>query len=269
VVLISRTDREDSIELAEKIYGFLKDRGLEVLVEECLASNVKVEGVNLQGIKADLAVVVGGDGTVLRAVYQLEAKVPLLTVSMGRVSFYGEALPDEALNVLDAALKGWLLKEKCFMIEADVEGLPPALNEIRIGGKIPQRMIELSVLINDLEVARDRVDAILVSTPSGASAYALSAGASIVDPKLNALLIVPVCPLSANFKPYIVPSNVEVSIKPELPADVDWIVGVDGHSVKKLSPPRTVKVKRSSREAVFLRRKENFYERLKRRLMRS
>jgi NAD+ kinase len=130
-------------------------------------------------------------------------------------------------------------------------------------------MIELSVLINDLEVARDRVDAILVSTPSGASAYALSAGASIVDPKLNALLIVPVCPLSANFKPYIVPSNVEVSIKPELPADVDWIVGVDGHSVKKLSPPRTVKVKRSSREAVFLRRKENFYERLKRRLMRS
>jgi len=265
IILISRTDRQDSVELAKKIHDFLKDRGLEVLVEESLASKLGVEGVSLSGVEADLAVVVGGDGTVLRAVYQLEARVPLFTVSMGRVGFYGEALPDEALKVLDEALKGKLLEERCFMIEADVEGLPPALNEIRIGGETPQRMIELSVLIDGLEIARDRVDAILVSTPSGASAYALSAGASIVDPRLNAILVVPVCPLSANFKPYIVPSNVEVSVKPELPAEMAWIVGVDGHSIKRLDPPRTVKVKRSSREAVFLRRRRNFYERLKRR----
>jgi len=134
-----------------------------------------------------------------------------------------------------------------------------------IEGETPQRMVELSVLIDGLEIARDRVDAILVSTPSGASAYALSAGASIVDPRLNAILVVPVCPLSANFKPYIVPSDVEVSVKPEPPAEMAWIVGVDGHSVRRLDPPRTVKVKRSSREVVFLRRRRNFYERLKRR----
>ena len=265
IILISRTDRQDSVELAKKIHGFLKDRGLEVLVEESLASKLGVEGVSLSGVEADLAVVVGGDGTVLRAVYQLEARVPLFTVSMGRVGFYGEALPDEALKVLDEALKGKLLEERCFMIEADVEGLPPALNEIRIGGETPQRMVELSILIDGLEIARDRVDAILVSTPSGASAYALSAGASIVDPRLNAILVVPVCPLSANFKPYIVPSDVEVSVKPEPPAEMAWIVGVDGHSVRRLDPPRTVKVKRSSREVVFLRRRRNFYERLKRR----
>ena len=263
-LIFSRVDRPEAVELAGKLAAFLEGRKVKVYFERGLAAKLNVEGVNPREVEADLAVVVGGDGTVLRAVHSLPGEVPLFTVSMGRVGFFGEVSPEEASAFLGEVLEGKYVEDRHFMVEADVEGFPPALNEIKIGNENPQRMVDLSVYVDGSKVAQDRLDAVLVSTPSGASAYSLSAGACLVDPRLEVFLIVPVCPLSANFKPFIVPSNVKVSIKPE--GEAGLLLLADGVASKRVYPPRTIEIRRSERFVVFLRRGFTFYERVKRRL---
>jgi len=264
-LIFSRVDRPEAVELAGKLAAFLEGRKVKVYFERGLAAKLNVEGVNPREVEADLAVVVGGDGTVLRAVHSLPREVPLFTVSMGRVGFFGEVSPEEASAFLGEVLEGKYVEDRHFMVEADVEGLPPALNEIKIGNENLQRMVDLSIYVDGWKLAEDRMDAVLVSTPSGASAYSLSAGGSIVDPRLEALLIVPVCPMSSNFKPYIIPASVEVSIVPE--NILGGLLAIsDGLASGRVHPPRTVKVRRSKRQVVFLRRGFTFYERIKRRL---
>ncbi|MHC1586353.1 MAG: NAD(+)/NADH kinase [Candidatus Hecatellaceae archaeon] len=263
-LIFSRLDRDDAVKLAEKLASTLQSRGVKTYFEHALASRLGVRGVEPSRVEVDLAVVVGGDGTVLRVIHQLNREVPLFTVSMGKVGFFGEVEPSEAQSFLAEVLSGRFIQDKCFMVEVDVEGFPPALNEIKIGNENPQRMVDLSVYVDGSKVAQDRLDAVLVSTPSGASAYSLSAGACLVDPRLEVFLIVPVCPLSANFKPFIVPSNVKVSIKPE--GEAGLLLLADGVVSKRVYPPRTIEIRRSERFVVFLRRGFTFYERVKRRL---
>jgi NAD+ kinase len=263
-IILSRLDHEDAVRLAGKLAAQLKKRKVKVWYESKLAERLGVRGVNPSEVEADLAVIVGGDGTVLRAVHILQCKIPLFTVSMGRVGFLGEAAPSEALGFLQEVLEGRYVEDKHFMVEADVRELPPALNEIKIGSGNPKHMVELSVYVDDFWLARDKVDGVLVSTPSGASAYAFSVGGNLIDPRLEALVIAPVYPLSANFKPYVVPSSVEVTVKPE--SEAPLLVVADGLKVRRLSPPRPVKVKRSKEYVVFLRRSFTFYDRIKRRL---
>lgn len=263
-VILSRLDREDAVRLAGKLAAQLEKAKVNVQYETGLAGRLGAKGVNPSKAEADLAVIVGGDGTVLRAVHMLQQAIPLFTVSMGRVGFLGEATPSEASSFLQEVLKGRYVEDRQFMVEADVKGLPPALNEIKIGSGNPKHMAELSVYVGGFKLARDKVDGILVSTPSGASAYAFSVGGSLVDPRLEALVVAPVYPLSANFKPYVVPSSVEVTVKPE--GETPLLVVADGLKTKRLLPPRPVRVKRSRRHVVFLRRGFTFYERIKRRL---
>ena len=263
-LVLSRLDREEAVRLAGKLAAQLEKAKVKVQYEAGLAERLGVKGVDPSRAEADLAVIVGGDGTVLRAVHMLQHGIPLFTVSMGRVGFLGEAAPGEASSFLQEVLKGRYVEDKQFMVEADVKGLPPALNEIKIGSEKPKHMVELSVYVGDFKLARDKVDAVLVSTPSGASAYAFSVGGSLIDPRLETLVIAPVYPLSANFKPYVVPSSVEVTVKPE--GETPLLVVADGLETKRLLPPRNVRVKRSRRHVVFLRRGFTFYERIKRRL---
>lgn len=263
VVVLSRLDWEEAVNLAGKLGGRLEKLGVKVWYEKQLGERLGVRGVNPERVEADFAVIVGGDGTILRAVHMLKCRMPLFTVSMGRVGFLAEARPEEALTFLQEVLEGKYVEDRQFMVEADVRGLPPALNEVKVGSGNPRRMVELSVYVDGSRLARDKVDGVLVASPSGASAYAFSVGGSLVDPRLEALVVAPVYPLSCNFKPYIIPSTAEVLIKPE--DENPLMVVVDGLKVRKVKP-RPVRVKRSEKCVVFLRRGFTFYNRVKRRL---
>jgi len=264
--IIARLDRKAAIDLAGEVAIFLRKKGLTPIFEQELALQLGEKGKPLNQLKSDLAVVVGGDGTVLRAVHGLPQRTPLFHIRMGTVAFFGEALPDEATEILGKILSGRYVQDKCFMLTTNLKA-PDALNEIRIGTELPEQMMEMSVSIDGVMVARDRADAVVVSTSTGASAYAMSAGASVIDPRIEAIVTVPICPLSANFKPYIVPSNLEIMVKPS--GDVGFTVVVDGRFKRIFQKARAVKVKKSEDQITFLRMKENFYERVKRRLGRS
>ena len=263
VVVVSRVDREDAVKLSSQIIDFIRGKGLTVTPENQLASKLGVEGESLNRVKGDLVVVVGGDGTVLWTIHNMATQIPLFVIKFGRVGFFADVTPEEAFSALEKVFHGNYMLEECLMLKTSLD-LPEALNEVRIGTLVPQQMVDISVFVEDERVAKDRVDAIVVATPVGSSAYALSAGANIVDPNLEAFLIVPICPLSSNFKPHVIPTNFTVTIKPE--SQTEYLVLVDGQIKKTFTQPLTIKIWKSERKTVFVRTRKNFYERLRRRL---
>ncbi|MFH1328098.1 MAG: NAD(+)/NADH kinase [Candidatus Bathyarchaeota archaeon] len=263
VGIVSRVDRTDAVNLAVTIAKFIEKKGLAPVFEADLARLISKKGVRLDKLVADLIVIVGGDGTILRTVHAVKSGIPLFSVNMGTIGFLADVSKKNAYPAVEKILRGDFIRENCFTIRTNL-GLPFALNEVRVGSDIPQQMVEMSLLINGKQVVKDKLDAIIVATSTGSSAYALSAGANIVDPRLEALSIVPVCPFSSNFKPLIIPSTQEVSVK-ILSKAVTTIL-IDGQSQRKILSPKEIKIKRSSKHVTFLRLKDNFYERLRRRL---
>lgn len=263
VILASRLDLKDAIRLSEKILHFLKRRNITVFLEDELASKLGAEGIPLNQAHADLVIIVGGDGTVLRIANMIGSKIPLYVVKFGRIGFFADTTSENALNTIDKVLDQKFVRDECMMLSTNL-AIPDALNEIRIGTVIPRQMMELSISVNGVKIAKDRLDALVIATPVGASAYALSAGANIIDPRVEAILIVPICPLSPNFRPFIVPSTVDISVKPE--SNMEYTVLADGHAQEKFRQPLEVKIWKSNRKTVFIRTDQNFYDRLRRRL---
>lgn len=263
VVVVSRIDREDAVNLANQIANFIQQKGLTVILENQLALKLGRKGEPLNKIDGDLVVVIGGDGTTLWTIHNLNVNIPLFVIKIGRVGFFAEVIPKEAFSALEEIFEGKFIRDECLMLKTNLN-LSEALNEIRIGTVTPQQMVEISVFVEDEKIAKDRVDAVVVATPIGSSAYALSAGANIVNPNLEALLIAPICPLSSNFKPHIVPGNTTITVKPE--GQTEYLVLVDGQIKKTFTHPLTIKIWKSEKKIVFIRRRKNFYERLKRRL---
>jgi len=263
VVIVPRTDHKDALALADKMVAWLHGRSIDASVEHDLSPSKDTGGPRYSGPPPDLLVTIGGDGTVLRAVHRFRERPPILAVRMGKVGFLADIEPDDALEALDKVLEGRCLRDECFMLSNNV-GLPDALNEVRVGTKVPSQMADLELKIDGRVIGRDLVDAVLVATTVGASAYTLSAGGAVVDPRLRAMVIVPVCPLSSNFKPYVVPSDTRVSLRQLRRPPVT--VMVDGQYQKRVSSGVAVEIEASSRSIVFLRTGPDFYTRLRRRL---
>jgi len=263
VGIAARVDREDAVGLGRDLCNFLQENMVGACVEPELASRLGLEGTPLGKMNVDLVVVIGGDGSILRVLHALPQKVPILGIRIATVGFLAEVEPQDAFSSIKRLLKGDFIRDECMMLSNNI-GLPDALNEIRLGTKTPQQMIRLEVAMDGVRVACDRVDGLIVSTPTGSPGYALSAGSAIVDPRIDAISIVPICPLSLNFRPMIVPSNHVVHVKP-LKADEIHIL-VDGQFEKNLRPAGEVVIKKSSESVTFIRFGLNHYERLRRRL---
>ncbi|MEM3693979.1 MAG: NAD(+)/NADH kinase [Candidatus Bathyarchaeia archaeon] len=263
VGIISRLDKEQAVKTAEEIGRFLEERGIKVLYDASLAPLLGKKGDRLEDRDLDLAVILGGDGTILRAIHILKRGIPILALNFGTVGFLADVSPENALDALQKVLDGRFRKEDCFMLSNNV-GLPDALNEIRIGTVVPSQMVRFGVSIDSMPVAYDRADAILVATTTGASGYTMSAGGSVIDPRLKAMVIVPVCPLSSNFKSYVIPWDSEVSVKVEGPSE--FVVIVDGQFSRRLKAPEEIIIRRSMDNVTFFRVEQGFYERLRRRL---
>ncbi|MGP3667145.1 MAG: NAD(+)/NADH kinase [Candidatus Bathyarchaeota archaeon] len=266
VVIAGRSDIEDSIKLAEKIAKFLLERGLNVTFEDGVASKLGFKGEPLNAVEGDFVIAIGGDGTVLRILHRMHNKMPIFTVKMGRIGFFAETTPENVFTDLEKVLNGNFFYEEHFLLKTSLN-LPEALNEVRIGTLIPQQMVEVNVLVDEFQIAKDRVDAIIISTPVGSTAYALSTGASIVCPGVEAIVITPVCPLSPNFKPYVVPSKSVITVT--LENEIDYLILIDGQIKKEFSGRKKIKVWRSEEKISFIRVRKSFYERLKRRLKAS
>jgi NAD+ kinase len=263
VAIVSRIDKPEAIRLAKEISSYLENKGITVKLEADLANKLKAKERITLDFKTDLLVTIGGDGTVLRAFHLTNGSVPIFPIRMGTVGFLCDEDWDKAITALDKLLIGEYVTEVCFSLQSNLD-TPLALNEFRVGCALPSHPVELEVYVDEFLIAKDKLDGMIVSTNTGASAYALSAGANIIDPRLKAIMIVPICPLSPNFKPYVIPSDSTVKIR--LINENDLVTLVDGEYQKRLSGVKELKIFKSQRTVTILRTRWNFYERLKRRL---
>jgi NAD+ kinase len=263
VAIVSRTDRVEAIELTKSIIVNLQNRRIEVKLEEGIAGKLGAKDKITYDFAADLVITIGGDGTVLRAFHITNGRIPIFPIRMGTVGFLCDADWGDASKALDQVLKGKYSEDKCFTLQSNFN-TPLALNEYRVGVPPPTHAIEVEVYVNESLIAKDKLDGVIVSTSTGASGYALSAGANIVDPRLEAITIVPICALSTSFKPYVVPSSSTITIRPLNESELTTLV--DGSYQNRLTEVKEVRIRKSQTVATILRTGWNFYERLKRRL---
>ena len=174
------------------------------------------------GARCDLVVVVGGDGTLLDAGRTVAAaETPLLGVNLGRLGFMVDVLPADMIATLDDILAGRYIAESRLMIAARIEradghvesAIYPAINECVIRNQDFARVLDFDTYMNGDFISHHRADGMVVATPTGSTAYALSGGGPVLHPGLNALALVPICPHTLSDRPLIVDADHTVEIR--------------------------------------------------------
>jgi NAD+ kinase len=214
--LIGKYQSRDVAEALLELAGFLRDRGIRVLVEEGTAAAVGAQGHQVAsyeriGDEADVGVVLGGDGTMLNSARRLaQHDVPLVGVNQGRLGFMTDISRGEMLVAMDDLIAGRFTAEARVLFEAEVwrggERVfqTMALNDVVLNKGELGRMIEIRVEVDSEFLYVLRADGLIVATPTGSTAYALSANGPILNPGVAGIAIVPLCPHALSYRPITV-----------------------------------------------------------------
>jgi len=207
--------RPHTREAMDQFLAFAKDRA--EIVANCLESGCEPNELR----QADFAVVFGGDGTILGAARELcKTNVPVIGVNVGKLGFLAEFGVEELLNQFDRIIKGQMLIEKRMVLQCDVvrQGHETfsytAVNDAVISAGPPFSMVELKLAVQNQKLAVCIGDGLIVSTPTGSTAYNMSAGGPILAANLSAIVVTPVCPHSLSFRPIVL--NAEHQLRVEL-----------------------------------------------------
>ena len=223
--LVGRSKQSGLREVVQELRALLEARDLEVVLEDRLGELVEDASHPLAscdeiGQEADLVIVVGGDGSLLSAARTLaKYDTPVLGVNRGRLGFLTDIVPDEIAIQVPAVLDGHFKPENRFLLDAQVErqgkvvGRADALNDVVVNSGTSAQMIEFELYINDSFVYRQRADGLIVSTPTGSTAYSLSGGGPIMHPTLDAIVLVPMFPHALSSRPIVVEGNSEIRVE--------------------------------------------------------
>ena len=224
VGLVGRPGSERALYTLKRLIRFLQARGLSIVLEEELAKSLPehaLEESNSEtlGKTCDLVIVVGGDGSLLGAARALSKyNVPLLGVNRGRLGFLTDITPSDIEDKVGEVLDGKYMIENRFLLDTSVIreggliGGGDALNDVVIHPGRFIRMIEFELYIDGQFVYSQRSDGLIISTPTGSTAYALSGGGPIMHPKLDAIVIVPMNPHTLSSRPIVVDGNSEIRV---------------------------------------------------------
>jgi len=270
VGLIARFDKKTAIKLAEDLAKYLRAKGLEVYVEDTLAEkmSIKEKSVPLEQMKTDFIIAIGGDGTILRTCVTIpKPEPPILAINMGVRCFLTEVEPKQALTAVEKCLNGQFTIEKCMKLSVTVDNtkFPDALNEVLMLADEPAKIIYARILKDDKPILNCQADGLIVSTQTGSTGYSLSAGGPVLDPNVNAFVLTPICSLSI-FRSIVFPANSKLTVNIMRPRKI--LVVIDGqHRQLIKSKLLSLTVTRSKHESSFIRFRENFYNRLRNRLL--
>jgi len=240
-----------------RLVAFLRARHREVYFDATGGAILgcpqdRVLEASAMGLRCSLAVAVGGDGTLLKAARALAgAGVPLVGINLGRLGFLVDISPAEIETRLDEILSGEYQEEARSMLcaRASGEGARPdsrlALNDVVVHKWSTARMIEFETYINGVFVNAQRSDGIIVSTPTGSTAYALSGGGPLLHPRLDALVLVPICPHTLSNRPLVVDGSSRIEIRVCAADNSQVEIACDGHNRLPIEPHARVSVERS------------------------
>ncbi len=232
--------------------SFLAAQKIDIVLGETIAGLLPdnpypVSGRTKMGESCDLIIVMGGDGSLLGAARQLARhNVPVLGVNRGRLGFLTDILPEELEEKVGAVLNGEYELEKRFLLSAivkrdgEVIGRAEALNDVVVNSGTSAQMIEFNVYVDDEFVYPQRSDGLIVSTPTGSTAYSLSGGGPIMHPKLDAVVLVPMFPHTLSSRPIVIDGNSEIRIEINESNEIHPPVTCDGQVHLTAMPGDTV-----------------------------
>jgi NAD+ kinase len=224
VGLIGKYADTNMCEQLRSVAQHLLAQNVEVYLDEGSADSIELDGIEVLnrgklGTVCDLAVVVGGDGTLLNAARSLaQYDIPLVGINMGRLGFLTDISFNEFGDKLDEILAGSFTAEERLLLKVKIirDGAilntSIAFNDVVIHKWEEARMLEVETAINGGFVNSQRSDGLIISTPTGSTAYALSGGGPIINPALDAMLMVPVCPHTLSQRPLVIDGNSDIEI---------------------------------------------------------
>jgi NAD+ kinase len=265
VLLLAHTGRENTTESARRVVSRLQEAGVEVRVLAAEADELGLTGITPctgergSAAGAELVLVLGGDGTILRAAeLARDAGVPLLGVNHGRVGFLAEAEPEDLEVTIEQVLdRGYTVEERMTLdVAVAVNGDPVdtgwALNECSVEKASRERMLELVVEIDGRPLSRWGCDGVVAATPTGSTAYAFSAGGPVVWPTVEALLVVPISAHALFARPMVAAPSSVVAME-VLDTGATAVVACDGRRTRALPHGARVEVRRGVNPVLLAR----------------
>ncbi len=268
--IVARVDVDKAVELANKIINFLEEKEVEIVIDKIMALKLNKSldmAVELEDMEADMVVAVGGDGTILRTQsYISPKKIPLFGINMGTVGFLTEIDSENAFEALDEVLAGNYFVEERTQLRVWHNGeLPSALNEVVLMTRKPAKMLHIQIEVDDEIVEELRADGLIIATPSGSTAYSMSAGGPIVDPRVGAFIIVPICPFKLGARPTVVANESQIKVK-LLREGKKAVAVIDGQFEEEINYMDEIIFRKSEHCAYFVRFTKNFYRKVREKL---
>lgn len=257
--IICKTGIPEPYKILKELLPWLKQKGCDIYVDSETASVLNIEGSPRSQIPslADVIIVLGGDGTMLSVARLVGEKgIPILGVNIGGLGFLTAVQRGEFYEVLEKVLAGECSVEERIMLTACVIRHSECIaeyivvNDVVVNKGALARIIDLETYIDNNYVATFKADGLIVSTPTGSTAYALSAGGPILYPTLNSIILAPICPHTLTNRPIVLPDNVVVNIVLKS-RNEDVFLTIDGQVGFSLRQNDIVEVKKSQLKAKF------------------
>lgn len=249
-----KPDQPHLADIVRELQAWLIERGLDVVLGAQAATATGQPATLRSEVaeKVDLVIVLGGDGTLLAVARAIGSRpVPILGVNLGTLGFLAETSQDELFDALEEVLAGRYLVEPRMRLEIEVErdgeciARYLALNDAVLARTALSRMVDLEVLADGAAVATYHADGLIVSTPTGSSAYSLSAGGPLMLPGVEAIVLTPICPHTLAQRPLVVPQACNIEVRHHDPGDGEVQLTVDGQVGTVLEEGDIVRIRRS------------------------
>ncbi|HDS45607.1 MAG TPA: NAD(+) kinase [Methanomicrobia archaeon] len=221
---ITSKARSEDLVVVRRLVAALEEQ-VAVVLDETTAAKLQREGTRVGDMAVDLLVCVGGDGTILRALHAVKSTTPVLGINTGAIGFLAEVQPEASVATLTSLLQGFDVGPRerlAVRVNGKAETMPYAMNEVVAITSRPGKLLHFAIFVDDDELEWLRADGVIFATPTGSTAYAMSAGGPIVDPAVNATIIVPIAPFKLSARPTVVAIESEIGFQllEEKPAEI-------------------------------------------------
>ncbi len=280
IALVGRYGTPEAHDTLEKLIHFLQKKSVKLLIEAETAKFLTqhtLETVEREALaqSCDLVIVIGGDGSLLNAARAVvEAEIPVIGINRGMLGFLTDLSPDNFEDCLNAILQGDYQEERRFLLCAEIYAdkgicrVGDALNDVVLYAGEVARMIEFELYVDGQFVYSQRSDGLIIATPTGSTAYALSGGGPILQPSLEAIVLVPMFPHTLTSRPIVVNSHSIIELRiAKTYSEIHPAISCDGQQLVALSPGAKLRIHRKEKTLKLIHPKEyNYYNTLRTKL---
>ena len=271
VGIVVKPNNADAEATAQELSAWLRERKIE-LVGETIFAGKELDGAR-KTIDADMIVVLGGDGTMIATARMVAGRdVLVLGINYGSLGYLTDFRIEEMYSTLESILEGDFEVDQRMMLDVEhrrdeeILATGRVLNDVVINKAALARIIEIEVRLNDLFVNSFRSDGLIVATPTGSTAYNLSAGGPIVYPSMNAVVLTPICPFTLTNRPIVVPDRAEIELK-LIDGHKGVILTLDGQTGFSMNGGDTVRIRKSDTTLNLLQpQNRNYFDVLRNKL---